>query len=150
MEFIMDATTKALLAKAWKNEELDLGVGRHYFDEQFVVRVSGSVEKHDDQLVAPTVSIPLVTTLALFFDKCGVTRDAALNLLREAITEAMDENVNEDAKIKQRIGDVEKAIKAVKDELIAKLPKMKRSGRVVTKDLEVKVTPVIAEELAAA
>lgn len=146
----MDATTKALLAKAWKNEQLDLSVGRHYFDEEFVVRVSGSVEKHDDQLVAPTVSIPLVTTLALFFDKCGVTRDAALNLLREAITEAMDENVNEDAKIKQRIGDVEKAIKAVKDELIAKLPKMKRSGRVVTKDLEVTLTPVLADELAAA
>jgi len=146
----MDATTKALLAKAFKNEALDLDVGRHYFDEEFVVRVSGSVEKHEDQLVAPTVSIPLVTTLALFFDKCGVTRDHALSMLREAITEAMDDGVNEDAKIKQRIGDVEKAIKAVKDELIAKLPKMKRSGRVVTKDLEVTVTPVIAEELAAA
>jgi hypothetical protein len=146
----MDSTTKALLTKAWKNEEIDLGVGRHYFDEQFVVRVSGSVEKHEDQLVAPTVSIPLVTTLALFFDKCGVTRDHALSMLREAITEAMDDGVNEDAKIKQRIGDVEKAIKAVKDELIAKLPKMKRSGRVVTKDLEVTVTPVIAEELVAA
>ena len=146
----MDATTKALLAKAWKNEDLDLGVGRHYFDEEFVVRISGSVEKHDDQLVAPTVSIPLVTTLALFFDKCGVTRDAALNLLREAITEAMDENVNEDAKIKERMGDVEKAIKAVKDELIAKIPKMKRSGRVVTKDLEVTLTPVMADELVAA
>lgn len=146
----MDNTTKALLAKAFKNEELDLGVGRHYFDEEFVVRVSGSVEKHESQLVAPTVSIPLVTTLALFFDKASLTRDAALNLLREAITEAMDDGVNEDAKIKQRIGDVEKAIKAVKDELIAKLPKMKRAGRVLTKDLDVTLTPVMAEELVAA
>ena len=146
----MDATTKALLAKTFKNEELDLGVGRHYFDEEFVVRVSGSIEKHEDQLVAPTVSIPLVATLALFFDKCGVTRDAALNLLREAITEAMAENVNEDSKIKERIGDVEKAIKAVKDDLIAKLTKMKRAGRVITKDLEVTLTPVMADELVAA
>ena len=146
----MDSTTKALLAKAFKNEELDLGVGRHYFDEEFIVRVSGSVEKHEDQLVAPTVSIPLVATLALFFDKCGVTRDAALNLLREAITEAMDDGVNEDTKIKERIGDVEKAIKAVKDELIAKLPKMKRSGRVITKDLEVTLTPLMVNELVAA
>lgn len=146
----MDATTKALLTKVWKNEELDLSVGRHYFDEEFVVRVSGSVEKHEDQLVAPTVSIPLVTTLALFFDKCGVTRDAALNLLREAITEAMAENVSEDSKIKERISDVERSIKAVKDELIAKLPKMKRAGRVITKDLDVTLTPVMAEELVAA
>ena len=146
----MDATTKALLAKTFKNEELDLGVGRHFFHEEFMVRVSGSVEKHEDQLVAPTVSIPLVATLALFFDKCGVTRDAALNLLREAITEAMADDVNEDSKIKERIGDVEKAIKAVKEELIAKLPKMKRAGRVVTKDLEVTLTPVMADELIAA
>ena len=146
----MDATTKALLAKAFKNEELDLGVGRHFFDEEFVVRVSGSIEKHEDQLVAPTVSIPLVATLALFFDKCGVTRDAALNLLREAITEAMTDGVNENSKIKDRIGDVEKAIKAVKDDLIAKLPKMKRAGRVITKDLEVTLTPVMADELVAA
>lgn len=146
----MDSTTKALHAKAFKNEELDLGVGRHYYDEQFVVRVSGSVEKHEDQLVAPTVSIPLVTTLALFFDKCGVTRNHAISMLREAITEAMAENVNEDSKIKERIGDVEKAIKAVKTELIAKLPKMKRSGRVITKDLEVTLTPVMADELVAA
>ena len=100
--------------------------------------------------MAPTVSIPLVATLALFFDKCGVTRDAALNLLREAITEAMAENVNEDSKIKERIGDVEKAIKAVKDDLIAKLTKMKRAGRVITKDLEVTLTPVMADELVAA
>lgn len=146
----MDATTKALLAKAFKNEQLGLGVGRHYFDEEFVVRISGSVEKHDDQLVAPTVSIPLVTTLALFFDKCGVTRDHALSMLREAITEAMAENVSEDSKIKERISDVERSIKAVKDELIAKLPKMKRAGRVITKDLDVTLTPVMAEELVAA
>lgn len=146
----MDSTTKALLAKAFKNEELDLGVGRHYFDEEFVVRVNGSVEKHEDQLVAPTVSIPLVTTLALFFDKCGVTRNHAISMLREAITEAMTDGVNEDTKIKERIGDVEKAIKAVKDELIAKLPKMKRSGRIITKDLEVTLTPVMADELVAA
>lgn len=146
----MDSTTKALLAKAFKNEELDLGVGRHYFDEEFVVRVNGSVEKQEDQLVAPTVSIPLVTTLALFFDKCGVTRNHAISMLREAITEAMNDGVNEDTKIKERIGDVERAIKAVKDELIAKLPKMKRSGRIITKDLEVTLTPVMAEELVAA
>lgn len=146
----MDNTTKALLAKAFKNEELDLGVGRHYFDEEFIVRVSGSVEKHEDQLVAPTVSIPLVTTLALFFDKCGVTRNHAISMLREAITEAMAENVNEDSKIKERIGDVEKSIKAVKDNLICKLPKMKRAGRVITKDLEVTLTPVMADELVTA
>ena len=78
-----------------------------------------------------------------------MNRDAALNLLREAITEALDDGVNQNAKIKERIGDVEKAIKAVKDELIAKLPKMKRAGRVITKNLQVKFVPVKPDELAA-
>ena len=52
--------------------------------------------------------------------------------------------------VKERIGDVKKAIKAVKEELIAKLPKMKRAGRVVTKNLEVTLTPMMADELVAA
>ena len=29
----MESTIKALLAKAWKDEDLDLATGRHYFDE---------------------------------------------------------------------------------------------------------------------
>ena len=67
---------KALLAKAWKNEDADLLPGRQYVDEEFVVRVTGSVEKLDDEMVAPTVSIPLITALALFWEKSGIVRDA--------------------------------------------------------------------------
>src|SRR5688572_5036513 len=104
---------KGLLAKAWKNEEVDLSPGRHCFDEDVIVRIRGSIEKHDDQLIAPTVSIPLVATLALFWEKAGIGRDKALSLLREAITEAMDEGVNEDRQIRNRIDDVEAAIQAV-------------------------------------
>lgn len=37
----MDSTTRALVATAFNNEELDLGVDRHQCDEEFVVRVSG-------------------------------------------------------------------------------------------------------------
>ena len=146
----MNSTIKALVAKAWKNEDTDLAPGRHYFDDEFVVRISGSVEKHDDQLVSPTVSIPLVPTLALFWEKAGIARDEAMALLREAITEAMDSGVNEDHHIKRRIDDVNAAITAVRSELIDQLPKMKRAGRTVTKDLEVTVTPVsVLEEVAA-
>ena len=73
---------KSLLAKCWKNEPVDLEPGRHFFDEVLMVRVSGTVEKQAEQLVAPTVSIPLILTLALFWEKCGVTRDRALQMLR--------------------------------------------------------------------
>ena len=141
---------KNLIAKVWGKEKADFGVGRHEIDEVLVVRVRGSVEKHTDQLVSPTVSIPLVSTLALFWEKAGLNRDEALALLREAITEAMDDKVNEDAAIQNRIDDVQEAISAIRKDLIDQLPKMKRSGRLVTKDLEIAVTPVgFAEEVAA-
>ena len=43
---------------------------------------------------------------------------------------------------------MESAIKMVKEELISKLPKQRRSGRLVTKNLEVNVLPVIEEAVA--
>lgn len=146
----MDTTLKALLAKCWKDESLDLEVGTTFVDEVVTIHVSGSVIKHADQMVAPTTSIPLIPVLALFWEKCGVSRDHALRMLREAITEAMENGKSKDEQIQARIRDVEKAVEAVKTELIAKLPKQKRAGRIVTKDLEVEILPVEDGVLAAA
>jgi hypothetical protein len=137
---------KALIAKCWKDQELALEPGRHHYDEVVTIRVSGTVEKQADQLVAPTATLPLIPILALFWEKAGVTRDRALAILREAITEAMAEKANKGERIEARIKDVETAVQAVKDELIAKLPKAKRAGRVVTKDLLIEVLPVHEEQ----
>ena len=133
---------QALLAKHWKNDELNLSEGRHQINEEFVVRVRGSVVKHADQMIAPTVSIPLVTTLALFWEKAGINQDVALDLLREALTEAMDDGLDDNHVIKNRIEQVETAIKAVKNDLIAQLPKIPRTGKVVTDNLVVELVPV--------
>ena len=73
-----DENIKGLIAKAWKDETIDLEPGRYYCDEVLTVRVTGTVEKKEDDFAAPTVSIPLIPTLALFWEKCGITRDAAL------------------------------------------------------------------------
>jgi hypothetical protein len=135
-----DESVKGVLAKCWKDEPIDLEPGHHFCDEVLTVRVTGTVEKLEEELVAPTVSIPLISTLALFCEKCGVTRDHALRMLREAITEAMLDGVKEDGHIQGRIKDVDAAIKAVRSELIERLPKMRRSGRVITKGLTVTVT----------
>lgn len=137
---------KALLAKAWKNEDADLVPGRQYVDEEFVVRVTGSVEKLDDEMVAPTVSIPLIPALALFWEKCGVVRDRVLVMLREALEEAMTAKVKEDASIKDRIKDIDEAVKAIRKDLIAGLPKMHREGKVLLDDLQVEVMPVAVPE----
>jgi hypothetical protein len=139
-------TIKALVAKAWKDEEADLEPGLHEFAGEFVVSVTGTVEKYDDELVTPTVSVPLISVLALFWEKAGLGRDEAMTLLRDAITEAMADGVKEDRHIKDRIDDVNAAIKAVKNDLLAKLPKMHRTGRVITKSLVVTVSPLSAVE----
>ena len=141
---------KGLLAKCWKDETLELEPGHHEFDEAITIRVSGSVQKMDDQYVAPTTSLPTILTLALFWQKCGVTRDHALNILKEAITEAMTNGTNKDTEIAARVKDVEKAVEAIKRDLIAKLPKQKRSGRVVIKNLNIEVEPVLEESFTVA
>ena len=132
---------KALLAKTWKNEDADLSPGRHCLDEELIVRVSGSVEKLADELIAPTVSIPLIPALALFWEKAGIVRDRALAMLREALAEAMTAKVKEDASIKERIKDIDEAVKAIRQELIAGLPKMHRDGKVLIDDLRVEIMP---------
>jgi hypothetical protein len=140
----MNETIRALIAKTWKSETADLAPGKHYIDEEFVVRVNGTVTKREDDFAAPTVSIPLIAVLALFWEKCGVTRDAALAMLREALREAMTADVKEDRHIKDRIKDVDAAVKAIKQELIAGLPKMRRAGKLLVGDLDVEVMPVEA------
>lgn len=142
----MLANAKALLAKSWKNEAADLPVGRHEVNETLIVRVRGEIEKHDDQMIAPTISIPIIPVLAFFWEKVGLERDAAMTMLKEAITEAMQENRKEDAAVLKRIEDVEAAIKAVKTDLIATLPKMPRAGRLDTKNLSIDVLALSSED----
>lgn len=144
-----DENIKGLLAKTWKDEPIDLEPGRHYCDEVLTVRITGTVEKKDDEFIAPTVSIPLIPTLALFWEKCGLDRDEALRLLREAVTEAMLDGVKEDGHIQSHIDDVETAIKAIRTDLINRLPKMRRTGKVITKGLTVTVTAATAETVLA-
>ena len=145
----MTDNIRGLLAKCWKDEPIDLEPGRYDCDEVLTVRVSGTVEKGEDEFASPTVSIPLIPTLALFWEKCGVTRDHALRMLREAITEAMLDGVKEDDHIQSHIKDVEAAIKAVRTDLIDRLPKMRRAGKVITKDLTVTVTSATEETVLA-
>lgn len=142
----MCENVKALIAKCWKDQELDLEPGRHHVDETLTVRIVGTIEKQADQLVAPTAQLPLIPIIALFWQRCGVTREHAMEALREALTEALKNGTDKSEKIKAHIKDVEAAIQAVKDGL-AKLPKTKRAGRVVTKDLQIEVLPAHEETL---
>jgi hypothetical protein len=122
-----------------------LDIGRHWIDETVVLRVSGSVELHEDQWILPTISIPLIPAIAFFWERMGVEKDAAMSILREAIAEAMRAKTDESPSIKSKMDDVAEAVAAVKWDLIGELPKMRRSGRTDVSDLKVSInalTPV--------
>ena len=133
---------KALLAKVWKNEELNLAPGSHYVDEVRTVHISGTVQKQNDSMVAPTTSLPLIPIIALILEKSGITRDHSLKMLTEAITESVVNGKTKSDRIEARMKDIESAVNSVRKDLIAKLPKQRRAGRVITKDLQVEVLPV--------
>jgi len=146
----MDSSVKALLAKCWKDEPLDLEVGTTFVDETFLVHVSGSVVRQNDAMVAPTTSLPLIPILALFWQRLGATREHAMEALRDSLVAALQDGTDKDEQIKSKIKDCEVAINAIKSELLERLPKVRRSGRVITKDLEVEILPVEDGVLAAA
>jgi hypothetical protein len=103
------------------------------------------VERHEDQWILPTVSIPLISVSAFFWERLGVERDAAMGVLREAIAEAMREKTNESPSIKSKMDDVAEALAAVKRDRIGELPKIRRAGRTDVSDLLVStnaLTPV--------
>jgi hypothetical protein len=136
----MDSTIKSLICKKWKDSELELSVGRHFVDECVVMRIVGSVERHEDQWIASTISIPLIPVIAFFWERLGVERDTAMGVLRDAIKEAMLSKTNESPSIKSKMDEVAEAVAAVKHDLIAALPKMRRAGRTDVSDLSVKIS----------
>ncbi len=103
------------------------------------------VELYEDQWILPTVSVPLIPTIAFFWERLGVEKDAAMCVLREAIAEAIRAKTDESPSIKSKMDDVAEAVAAVKRDLIEVLPKMRRAGRTDVSDLKVSVnalTPV--------
>ena len=136
----MESNVSGLIVKKWKNAELNLPVGRTSVSETFVVTVTGSVERHEDQWIAPTISIPLIPVIAFFWDRLGVEQDAAMTILKDAIREAMQSKTNESPSIKSRMDEVAEAVAAVKRDLIGELPKMRRKGRTDVSDLIVTVS----------
>lgn len=133
---------QAIIGKLWSKTSPDLHPGLTEVHGEFLVRVSGCVEKGEDSLVTPTVSIPLISTLAFLFEKLGVDRDSQAKILRDAIHEAMMNDHKEDLSIQSRIRHVTESIDFVKKTILQKLPKMTRQGRLDTSNLRVSMEPV--------
>lgn len=97
----------------------------------FTVRIQGVLNKGADKEVTPTVKTPWLTVLALLVQRAGFQREQAMELIRDAMTEAMLTG-DDDVKVDRLMAEtgVAEAKKRVETEVMAQLPKMKQSGAV--------------------
>lgn len=121
--------------------------GTYQIEETVTLHIRGSIVKSEPTEASPTVSIPLLPTLALVLQKAGFQRENMKAIIIEAMQTALDleKEGKEKGKeaIKPYIKDFEEAEKHVKAILKA-LPKVPREGptKVTVFVDEVITTPV--------
>ena len=104
--------------------------GRYAVDETIILRVKGDVKKSQDEEYVPTIAMPLKAIMATLLPRLGATREAAMKVLVEAMTEAIEGEKQGDSTLKARMKDVESAFETVAAVLDA-LPSKSRTGKTV-------------------
>lgn len=102
--------------------------GSYNVDETVTIRVTGSVEKLEDELYTPTVDIPLKRTMALLLARMGIQREAAKAALVAAMNEALNTIKESNDAIDEYISDVDAAMAHVQS-VTAALPPKTRTGK---------------------
>ena len=119
--------------------------GLHQVDETITVRVKGEVLKSDDETYVPTIAIPVKAVMATLLPRLGATREAAMNTLIAAMTEAVNLDKLGDETLKARMKDVDAAFEHVQTVLDA-LPSKTRTGK-TNVDVTLVVAPMAAGAL---
>lgn len=87
----------------------------------------------------PTSSIPLLPTCALLLKRMGVQREDALNIMREVMTQALELGKDASTRLLEETG-VAEMEQRLREEVIAKLPRVPVKGAVTVKPDDVTVT----------
>jgi hypothetical protein len=124
------------IEKLAKTEEAREAVkpGAYNLDQEVVIHLSGSLKVGEDSEYTPTTSIPYKTAMALFLRYSGVTRDAAMNALVKAMTDAIKLGAEgeESAELVAAMADIAEAEATVQKGLDA-LPNKTKLGAVTQK-----------------
>lgn len=89
---------------------------------------------------APTTNIPLLAVCALLLKRFGPNqRAAALNIMREVLTEALEMSGDSQKRLLEETG-IAELEKQLKDEVINKMPRVPVKGAVTVKPEDVTVT----------
>lgn len=128
----MDQITALAVAKLIAPKNVDLPIGSTRIKKTLTIEVDATVNKFADEEYTPTVSIPLKATMAVLLQRMGFQRDRAMELLTEAMTEALKmEKMGEDeiAKLSANVDEAMERVAAV----TAALPKAIRKGKTTIK-----------------
>lgn len=109
-----------------------LEVGEHEIKEILTLQIDGTVKVSADSTRAPTCSIPLLATVALMLKRMGVQREAALDILRDVMSEAIKLGKDATEQLLTEYG-VAETMETLQDEVIAKLPRVPARGQVRVK-----------------
>ena len=104
--------------------------GRYAVDETIILRVKGDVKKGCDEEYTPTIAMPLKAIMATLLPRLGATKQAAMDTLIAAMTEAIEGEKQGDEALKARMKDVDSAFETVAAVLDA-LPSKSRHGKTV-------------------
>jgi len=110
-----------------KETAIDAGV--HSFASRVTLRLTGSVEQHEPQLYTPTVDLPLLSILALVAQRAGLKGQALCDEIVQAAHAALE--AGEEEAVSDWLEHTKAAMRQIKAELLAKLPKKQRAGRLV-------------------
>ena len=96
-------------------------------DVDFSVRVWGGLSIAPDTDAKPTASLPVKEVLALFFHRCGMQRERALELLRSCMVEALQASSSGSGAL-THLQEVREAMYWLETDLLDKLPRVPRKG----------------------
>ena len=127
-DVVLTALASALgkMAKASGN----MAAGVYTVDSTITLRVKGDVKKSCDEDYTPTIAMPLKAIMATLIPRLGATREAAMKVLVEAMTEAIEGEKQGDSTLKARMKDVDSAFETVAA-VLDQLPSKSRTGKTV-------------------
>lgn len=105
-------------------------VGNHTIDETFVLKIKGNINVGKDYQSAPTVAIPLKSTMALLLHRMGFQREKAMELILEIMTIALTLDEKASETFKDQFEWMAEAEKMIAETVAEKLPKIDKSGPV--------------------
>jgi hypothetical protein len=103
------------------------------YDIDQTLHIKGTIKVGEDYDTAPTVSIPLKETLALFIAYSGITGDHAKAALVKAMQHSISLTGTGQGELAKTMPVVNQTLAEVENDIIAKLPRQPRKGAVTSK-----------------